>query len=511
MNNRITCEDNLESSISFEREFDTISSKTIDKFPINEDANPQRMLRIQLLAAIAVSMGWLLCGFTFRYNDRDVISNLTELDSNIHGDNEIVSISVMLTPWLAIVGVLLGVPLIKYVGRRYSLMGAGVPFFIGWILVANATSLYMFFAGRILYEICAGVVILAVPIYIADAVRPEVRGSLGLLPIAFREVGDYFAASSDAYLVWAVTPYIGAALSVLFFSLMFGAPDSPRWYISKGRNHSAREALQWLRGKKSNIANEMQELIRFQTEVDKTKGIALKQMFYMENIPAVFIGLALMLFQQLARINYLYIRALEITWNFSAGNFDDIELFVNILSVTSVVSTFIAIFLIDRIGRKTLLYISSGTMIVSLSTICALANMQVLNGNPYGGWLLKACVILNLIGFSVGYSAIPWLMLGEILPLKIRDTATCVIIGIAWTCGAYMSNLFRNFMNSTNIYGAFLLFAVIHVVAILFVIFCVPETRGKTLEEIEKDLTHRVKSVNNSHVADANANLEADY
>ncbi|KAJ0173433.1 hypothetical protein K1T71_010582 [Dendrolimus kikuchii] len=407
----------------------------------------------------------------------------------------------------ASVGGLLGGLLITYVGRKYSLIGVGVPFFISWIIVASASNLHLLIAGRVLSGICIGLVYSAFPVYIVETVQPKLRGALGLLPKAFRNGGTLLALVTGAYLDISTMAYIAAALSVPIFLLMFVPPESPRWYIANGRIHDARKALQWLRGKNYNIENEMQDLTQFQIEADKTKGIALKQIFYMENTPAILISFGLMIFQRLTGtyVIFYYIYRLSRT-PIAAIDMQSYNIKIGIASIFSVI---IAIILVDLIGRKILLYISSASIILSTSTLGVFAYIQESNDNISFGPLSQLCLVLYMFGSSVGYESIPWLMLGEILPLKIRGTVVSLIIGFTWLFTTYMGTSLSSMIISDIPYVSLIFFAVIHLIAIFFVTFCVPETRGKSLEEIEINLTQRVKIINKRIGADRNtdANL----
>ncbi|KAJ0173429.1 hypothetical protein K1T71_010578 [Dendrolimus kikuchii] len=458
-----------------------------------------------LLVASAISMAMLLIGFTVGYSSCALPRIRDSVKTSDINDEQMSWVPASV-PLAASVGGLLGGLLITYIGRRYTLIGTGVPFFISWILVAITSNLHLVIAGRVLSGICIGVIHSAFPIYIVETVQPKLRGALGLLPIAFRNGafrngGILLMHLACSYLYISTIAYIAAALSVAIFLLFFDTPESPRWYIAKGDDHNARKALQWLRGKNYNIENEMQDLTQFQIEADKTKGIALKQMFYMENTPAILVSFGLMIFQQLTGTHIVMFYCI---YNIMTGTIY-IESLTIIIDITGVLSVIIAIILVDIIGRKMLLYISSGSIIVSLLTLGVLAYIQESNDKISVVSLSQLCLTLHVFGSSVGYESIPWLMLGEILPLKIRGTVASLVTGITWLCTHHMVTSSINILRSPALYSIFFSFAFIHMVAILFVRLCVPETRGKSLEEIEINLTQRVKIINRcDENADAN-------
>lgn len=406
-------------------------------------------------------------------------------------------------PLAALVGGVLGGPLIEGFGRKLTIIGTAVPFFLGWMLIANANGIAMVLAGRAFCGLSVGVGSLAFPVYLGETIQPEVRGSLGLLPTALGNTGILLAFFAGIKLDWRHLGFLGGALAIPFFLLMLITPETPRWYVTKNRAEDARKALQWLRGKNINIEKEMRELTRSQAEADLVRGNQFKQLFAVKYVPAVLISLGLMFFQQLSGINAVIFYASTIFE--SAGSNIDPKLSSVIIGVVNFISTFIATVLIDRLGRKILLYISSVSMIltlVALGSYYYLQNVGV-DVTPYG-WLPLACLIIYVLGFSIGFGPIPWLMLGEILPSKIRGNAASLATGFNWTCTFIVTKTFPNIIQAIYMHGTVWLFSVICLIGLFFVIFFVPETRGKSLEEIEKKLTGgsvRIRNINgNKHM-----------
>ncbi|XP_045773729.1 facilitated trehalose transporter Tret1-like [Maniola jurtina] len=498
-------EENIRNSVPFVKQLSTESNKvkTDANLAINGDALPygpttQRLyLWTQVFAAFAVSMGSLIVGFTSGYTSPALLS-MNETLSITKDEGSWVG---GLMPLAALVGGIVGGPLIEYVGRKLTIMCISIPFFIGWMLIANAATVTLVFAGRALCGICVGVGSLAFPVYVGETIQPEVRGALGLLPTAFGNIGILLAFFAGNFLNWSNLAFLGAALPVPVFLLMIIAPETPRWYVSKGRADDARKSLQWLRGKNVDTEKEMRDLMRSQTESDLTKGSnTLGQLFSKKYLPAVLISLGLMLFQQLSGINAVIFYASELF--IMAGSSLDKDMCSIIIGVVNFVSTFIATAIIDRLGRKMLLYISSISMITTLTVLGSylyIRDMKV-DVSSYG-WLPLACLMIYVLGFSIGFGPIPWLMLGEILPSRIRGTAASLATGLNFACTFIITTSFHKIVQLINMSGAMWLYSVVCIVGLLFVIFFVPETKGKSLEEIEKKLTggsRRVRSISSN-------------
>lgn len=412
-----------------------------------------------------------------------------------------------LVPLAALIGSICGGSLIEVYGRRFAISATAVPFLLGWVLVAAAQNVIMVYAGRTLIGVCVGIASLAFPVYLGETLQPEVRGALGLLPTAFGNTGILLAYFVGNYLDWSGLAYFGAALPVPFFLLMLLTPETPCWYMAKGRTEDARKSLQWLRGKNINIDKELRDLTRVQAESEHVQGSLCKRLSNLAGqlcnrryLPAISISLGLMIFQQFSGINAVIFYAEKIFM--MAGSTIDKNLSSIIIGIVNFISTFIATALIDRLGRKILLYISSVSMITTLVTLgsyCYVKDIGVDVDNY--GWLPLACLVIYVLGFSVGFGPIPWLMLGEILPSQIRAPAASLATSLNWTCAFIVTKSFTSISYALNMYGAMWLFTVICVFGLFFVIFFVPETQGKTLDEIEKKLTggsRRVRIVSSS-------------
>jgi facilitated trehalose transporter len=177
-----------------------------------------------------------------------------------------------------------------------------------------------------------------------------------------------------------------------------------------------------------------------------------------------------------------------------AGSSIDSNLSTIVVGIVNFGSTFVATALIDRLGRKMLLYMSSVSMIVSLMTLGGFFYMKNNDLDTASlGWLPLTSFVVYVIGFSLGFGPIPWLMMGEILPAKIRGSAASVATSFNWSCTFVVTKSFQDIMMIIGQQGTFWLFGLICIIGLIFVICCVPETSGRSLEEIERGLTGPVR------------------
>lgn len=393
-------------------------------------------------------------------------------------------------PLAALAGGVLGGPLVDYIGRRRTILLTAVPFFVGWILIATAKIVHLVLTGRAICGLCVGIGSLAFPVYLGETIQPEVRGTLGLFPTAIGNIGILICYVAGKYLDWSQLAYLGASLSVPFLILMLMIPETPRWYISRGRNEDARIALQWLRGSNTKIDNEMRDIALSDAEIENSSTI--REILDMKYMKSILICLGLMAFQQMSGINAVIFYTVKI-FKMSGSSVDE-NLSTIIVGLVNFISTLFATALIDRAGRKMLLYISSITLTL---TLAVLGSFFYARDNWHTdvsrlGWLPLASIMIYLLGFSLAFGPIPWLMMGEILPAKIRGAAASIITAFNWLCTFTVTKTFHNILAGIGPAGTFWLFGAICFIGLFFVVTCVPETRGKSLEQIENKMTGRI-------------------
>uniref|UniRef100_A0A1B0FLN5 Major facilitator superfamily (MFS) profile domain-containing protein n=1 Tax=Glossina morsitans morsitans TaxID=37546 RepID=A0A1B0FLN5_GLOMM len=462
---------------------------------ITEDGKPklEDWAVVSVLAAFSVSLGSLVVGFSSAYTspalvsmtDRNVTSFLvTEQSGSWVGG---------IMPLAGLAGGIAGGPLIEYLGRRNTILATAVPFIISWLLIACAVNIVMVLTGRALAGFCVGIASLALPVYLGETIQPEVRGTLGLLPTAFGNVGILLCFTAGTYMNWSMLAFLGAVLPVPFLILMFLIPETPRWYVSRKMEENARNALVWLRGKEADVDPELKGLVRTQADDDRQATTnQISELFKRNNLKPLSISLGLMFFQQFSGINAVIFYTVSIFKD--AGSTIDNNLCTIIVGLVNFIATFMATVLIDRLGRKVLLYISDVAMIMTLFTLggffyCKESGMNI----TQIGWLPLASFVVYVVGFSLGFGPIPWLMMGEILPAKIRGTAASVATAFNWTCTFIVTKTYQDMIDSIGAHGAFWLFGVVCFIGLFFVIFYVPETQGKSLEDIERKMMGRVR------------------
>ncbi|EDW77093.1 uncharacterized protein Dwil_GK22112, isoform A [Drosophila willistoni] len=483
--------DNIRHAVPFVRQ---ITEDGKPKLEVYRPTTNPIYIWTQVLAALSVSLGSLVVGFVSAYTSPALITmtngNITSFEVTPQAASWVGGIM----PLAGLLGGIAGGPFIEYLGRRNTILTTAVPFIVSSLLIACAVNITMVLLGRFLAGFCVGIASLSLPVYLGETVQPEVRGTLGLLPTAFGNIGILLCFVAGTYMDWSMLAFLGAALPVPFLILMFLIPETPRWYVSRGREERARKALSWLRGKEADVEPELKGLLRSQADADRsaTQNTML-ELLKRNNLKPLSISLGLMFFQQLSGINAVIFYTVQIFKD--AGSTIDGNVCTIIVGIVNFMATFIGIILIDRAGRKILLYVSNVAMIITLFVLGGFfyckdkAGIDVSNV----GWLPLSCFVVYILGFSLGFGPIPWLMMGEILPAKIRGSAASVATAFNWTCTFVVTKTFQDMLDVIGSYGAFWLFGAICFIGLFFVIIYVPETQGKTLEDIERKMMGRVR------------------
>lgn len=252
----------------------------------------------------------------------------------------------------------------------------------------------------------------------------------------------------------------------------------------------AAKSLRWLRGRDVNISDELSGIVEHITEAQRAHT-SFRDLFSLHYLRALAISLTLMFFQQLSGINAVIFYSVSIFK--IAGSSIDGNLCSIVVGLVNFGATFIANVMIDRLGRKILLYISSSLMVFSLTVLGAFFYVKDTMPEKADlvkeiGWLPLVSFMLFVVAFSVGWGPIPWLFLGEGLPGKIRGSAGSVATAFNWACTFFVTKTFTDMIHAIGAHGTFWTFGGCTALGLLFTAIFMPETKGKSLEDIEKNL-----------------------
>jgi SP family arabinose:H+ symporter-like MFS transporter len=381
-------------------------------------------------------------------------------------------------------------------GRKKILLLAAVLFFISSIGSAVSSTITVFIIARFIGGMGIGIASMLSPLFISEFTPPDIRGrmvSLYQLAITIGIVGAYFSnvllvhwshnfhASESSLLHWVVAAQVwrgmfgvGTLPALLFFLLLWWIPESPRWLMSKEKNNRALKILKDTSGSKK--ANK--QAIEIKRSLNKESG-SIRQLLKPGLRIALLIGILLPFFQQASGINVIIYYGPKI-FNAAGFTFSSALGGQVTIGIVNVIATFIAIWKVDDFGRRPLLL--GGITGVILSLICV--GVIFAFGINQGIWLL-IFFLLFIISFASTLGPITFVVISEIFPTNIRGRAMAVAIFSLWISDILVAQTFPWLQSNLGASYTFLLYAIICLPAFWLVWKIIPETKGKSLEEIE--------------------------
>lgn len=438
-------------------------------------------MSFRLIAAIA-ALGGLLFGY-----DTGVISGaLLFIRQAMALSDTMQGIVVAIALAGAALGAAVAGTLSDRIGRKGVILGAALLFIIGAVLSAVAHGLTVLLLGRIAVGIAIGVASMLTPLYLAEIAPARDRGAivslnqfcitLGIL-VSYL-VGFGFAGIGDG---WRWMLGLGAVPGLILAVGMLILPESPRWLAGHGRIADAERTLRTLRGGHDVAA----ELGALRTDIAREHGQRprLADLLSPRLRRPLVIGIGLAMFQQITGINTVIYFAPTIFQKAGLSSAATSILATAGVGAVNVVMTLVSIRLIDGAGRRRLLFWSLSGMAATLLALSAAFAI-----GPAGGlaWIAVVSVAAFVGFFAIGLGPVFWLLIAEIFPLALRGTAMSAATVANWTFNLVVSATFLNLVAAFGSAGAFLVYAVLSLLAVAFVAGFVPETKGRSLEQIEE-------------------------
>jgi len=382
-------------------------------------------------------------------------------------------------------------------GSRKELQLAALLYAGGALVQGGAISLETLVLGRFTYGLGIGFAMHGAPLYIAETAPTKVRGLLISLKECFI-VGGILLGYAGGYLIegeeggWRVLLSSSVALSGVLSLGLLKLPDSPRWWLQRGGDaNDARAALKILRGDKATPGTIDAEM-RAMTAASEKSGVGgVGELLRKKNVRPLFVGLSVVLFQQITgqpSVLY-YAEQVFIAAGFDASEGAGVSV---ILGVFKLVMTGFAVKYVDSVGRRPLLL--GGVAAMTLATVALGACSDALaTGDPADSLntaRLSVLAIFAYVGaYQVSFGPIAWLLVGEIFPQRVRSaavgTATLTNFASNYLVALYLPTMIASYGQA----GTYYVFSVMGVIALASIYLTVPETKGKSLEEIEAEMT----------------------
>ncbi|KAF6137405.1 hypothetical protein GIB67_036442 [Kingdonia uniflora] len=381
----------------------------------------------------------------------------------------------------AMVGAITSGPIADFIGRKGAMRTSLTFCVAGWISIYFTKGALALDIGRLSTGYGMGVFSYVVPVFIAEIAPKEVRGRLTTLNQLMIVTGVSVSFIIGTVLTWRVLALTALIPCLILLVGLFLIPESPRWLAKVGRQKDFEVALQKLRGKDADIsheASEIQDYIKTLQHLPKARMLDLFQRRYLRS---VIIGVGLMVCQQFGGINGVcfYVSDIFVSAGFPAN------LGTIIYAILQVVVTALGASMVDKAGRRALLLISGTGLVIGcvLTAVSFYLKAHELSLDSVPG-LAVAGVLVYIGSFSIGMGAVPWVVMSEIFPINVKGVAGSLATLVNWF-GSWVVSYTFNYLMSWSSYGTFIIYAVVNILAIIFIATFVPETKGRTLEEIQ--------------------------
>lgn len=421
-----------------------------------------------------------LAGFLFGF-DTVVISGADKKLQELWHTSDVFHGSVVMAMalWGTVIGAIFGGIPTNALGRKKTLIGIGVLFLVSAIGSALANDPYTFAFFRFLGGLGIGASTIAAPAYVSEIAPAKDRGRLVSL-YQFNIVLGILMAFLSNYLLrdvgenaWRWMIGVMAFPSFFYMVIVFAIPESPRWLLSKSRNEEAKKVLQQI-NPDAKIEDLMAELQAGEEHHIKGETIFLKKYRF-----PLLLAFLIALFNQLSGINAFLYYAPRIFAE--AGLEESAALMSSIgIGLTNLVFTLFGVFLIDVLGRKVLMYIGSIGYIISLGLVSLAFYMK------WEGMAVPIFLFMFIASHAIGQGAVIWVFISEIFPNHLRASGQAFGSSTHWVLAAIIPSMVPFLFSTIGAGTVFLIFAVMMVFQLLFVMFMMPETKGKTLEELQE-------------------------
>ena len=428
--------------------------------------------RLTVVALIA-TLGGLLFGY-----DTSVINGAQsflvrpdQLDLSNFG----LGIAVSSLLFASAVGALTGGRISDRIGRKTTITVMASLFIVGVVIVVIAANLLMLAGGRIILGLAVGAASVVVPVYL-------VTGQL-LAIIMNAIIGNVWGQQYPW--VWRVMFAMASVPAILLLLGVTRLPESPRWLADKGREKEALEILDSLRPE-GRAKPELAEIEATSAEEASRENMSISEIFSNKNLVRILlVGCGIGFFQQTTGINsilYYGERVLEES-GFSTGA----ALIANIAPATiSVIAAIVALQMMDRFSRrKTFLW---GYALVAITHVLIATAAGLLPASGAKPYILLALIVFFVGSMQLCLNVATWVTLSEIFPLKMRAFGMGLSVFVLWMTNSFLGLFFASVIASIGLSMSFVAFAVLNAIAFIFVLLCVPETKGRTLEQLEVDV-----------------------
>lgn len=388
----------------------------------------------------------------------------------------------------AMIGAITSGQISDFIGRKGAMRLSAVFCIIGWLAVYFSMGALLLDIGRFLTGYGIGIFSYVVPVFIAEIAPKNLRGGLTTLNQLMIVTGGSFSLLMGTFISWRSLALIGIFPCIFLLLGLLFIPESPRWLAKIGHEKEFEIALSKLRGKDADVSRESAEIQAYNEILQTLPRAGLVDLLDHKYIRSVIIAVGLMVFQQFIGINGVGFYASQTLVD---AGLPSADIGIIVFAISQVPATMVGAILMDKTGRRPLLLVSAiGTLLGCLLT----ASSFFLKGQDLLlEWipiLAVSGLLIYILAFSIGLGGVPWLIMSEIFPIHVKGVAGSLVVLVNWS-GAWAVSYTFNFLMSWSSTGTFLIYSGFCTLTILFVAKVVPETKGKTLEEIQASINSK--------------------
>uniref|UniRef100_A0A182RJE2 Major facilitator superfamily (MFS) profile domain-containing protein n=1 Tax=Anopheles funestus TaxID=62324 RepID=A0A182RJE2_ANOFN len=397
-----------------------------------------------------------------------------------------------------IVGTLVGGTMVAQIGRKWTAWVAGIPLVVCWMLVIVADHPSYLMGARFLGGLAGGIEFVVTPLYVSEIACTSHRGTLSSLLILACCVGVELAYLAGAFLHYHTIPWVSVGIPLFFLGSFCFLPETPSHLARMQKLEAAEQSLRFFRGIRSEkdtagedeYIRELQLLQRMhsgQTLAKDPTGVLSWSDFMSRHARrAMLICVTLMALNQFCGCFYMMNYAQSVFAESGSVLSVPASLSVIVVGLIQLIGCYVCTLLVDRIGRKILLLISSVGLTLGQSVFAVYCYGQQMGYDLTAfGWLPLVCFSVIVFIGTVGLGTMPFVVLAEIMPQQIKGFATTFCMALNWTFAFIALKYFSTLSILLGMYGILMFFAICSLIGTLFVLLCMPETKGKTFQEIQ--------------------------
>jgi SP family galactose:H+ symporter-like MFS transporter len=371
-------------------------------------------------------------------------------------------------------------------GRKKSLLWGSLVFVVASVICGVGSSVEVLLIGRLILGVSIGILSFTAPLYLAEIAPENIRGAMVSIYQLMITIGIFIAFLSDTAFSysgnWHWMLGVIAIPGALFFVGIFALPESPRWLMMRGRKEQATRVLTKLRGNPEVVQREEEEIAEQLRIPQRGWHMFLQNKNFRRSVG---LGVLLQVVQQFTGMNVVMYYAPRIFQDMGYQTGAQLW-FTAAVGLTNVLATLIAIGLVDKWGRKPILYTGFSIMAVGLGVVGTMMHLGI---NTQGEQIFTVAMLLVfIVGFAMSAGPLIWILCSEVQPIKGRDFGIAISTLTNWVANFVVGFTFLSLLNNFGHAQTFWLYSGFNVVFLLVTFFLVPETKNITLEHIERNL-----------------------